>query len=602
MTASRVSIVIASHLRHVLALLWVCALSVWASAEPGARSPSDTSIADRPLSPLTVVCTDELYKPALLPDGRLIAVALPKIDGVQHAEAIYSKDNGHTWSEPTTIFSLPPDEGNFCFWNYLVDRTGEIHFFFLLDPSTGADWRRTHSETPIPFAELHISYVRSSDHATQWQAPRRIWEGRAGALLSVIQLRSGRLLLPICYRTNRNWTNRGDGIDDYTYRGQFDSSALYSDDGGTSWKQSPSALRVPTPDLETILGAVDPVLLQLKDGRVWMLIRTQVGRLYESFSNDEGQTWSAAVPTTLDSSDSPPGLVRLSDGRIVMILNSCLRFPYAYGGRHVLHAAVSDDDGRTWHGFRELVRDPLRGQPPPPSGDWGQAYPYPTVTKDDKVLFGLGVATGTSGGQPDKSPGLTQKRNLTLFDPLWLTETSQHTDFSDGLNDWSAFGVKGVEISQHPTRSDAQVLNIRKTVSTWPSAAVWNFPMGVRGRVRLSLLLKPGFGGAVIGLTDHYSVPFDGEDTIHNVYNFAIGADGQLTGGGKLDPDRWHQVDLNWDTVAGNAHVEVDGRQAAQLPAKRDAVGVSYLRLRSTVSDTDLAGFLVESVEATIQP
>src|SRR4029079_4003474 len=176
---------------------------------------------------------------------------------------------------------------------------------------------------------------------------------------------------PISYRTNRNWGNRGSGFDAYTYTGQFDSSALYSDDNGNTWIQSESVLRTPTPDIETIEGAVEPVVLELKDGRVWMLIRTQMGRFYQSFSADGGNTWSSTVPTSLISSDSPPGLVRLSDGRIVMILNRCLRFPYAYGGRHVLHAAISNDEGRSWHGYREVVRDPLRDQPPPPSGDFG---------------------------------------------------------------------------------------------------------------------------------------------------------------------------------------------------------------------------------------
>src|SRR5439155_7684986 len=155
--------------------------------------------------------------------------------------------------------------------------------------------------------------------------------------------------------------------------------------------------------------------------------------------------------TSLISSDSPAGLVRLPDGRIVMLLNCCLRFPYAYGGRHVLHAAISDDEGRTWRGYREVARDPLRSQPPPPGGDFGPSYPYPCVTKDGKVLFALACATGTRSGQPTNPPGFvpTQKRDLTLLDPAWLTESSQRTDSSEGeasLHDWSLFGGQGVEL------------------------------------------------------------------------------------------------------------------------------------------------------------
>ena len=59
--------------------------------------------------------------------------------------------------------------------------------------------------------QLDIAYVRSTHHRAEWQAPKRIWQGRGGDLLSVIQLRSGRLLLPISYRTHRRWANRGSG-------------------------------------------------------------------------------------------------------------------------------------------------------------------------------------------------------------------------------------------------------------------------------------------------------------------------------------------------------------------------------------------------------
>jgi len=575
------------------------ALTVQAASLPEAESASRGAFP-----PLVVARTDELYKPALLKDGRLIAVALPTIERVQRAVAIYSLDNGRTWGEPSTLFSLPRNEGTFGYYDFLVDRAGEMHFFFLLDPSTGASWRRTHRQAPAKEAELDIWYIKSTAGGTAWQAPKQIWQGRGGDLLSVIQLRSGRLLLPISYRTHRSWGKRGDGFDAYTYSGQFDSSALYSDDNGESWHQSPSVLRTTTPDIETIEGAVEPVALQLKDGRVWMLIRSQMGRFYESYSTDDGNTWSPAVPTSLISSDSPPGLVRLSDGRIVMFLNRNLRFPYAYGGRHVLHAAISDDDGRTWHGYREVVRDPLRQEPPPPDGDFGPAYPYPAVTKDDKVLLALACATGTRSGQPDDLPGFVsrQKRDLTLLDPAWLSETSQRTDFSTGLDDWSAFGVKGVELIANPTRSGSQVLSIRKTEAHWPAAAVWNFPMGARGHVRLNLMLKPGFGGALIGLTDHYSVPYDETDRFYNVYNLAIGADGSLPDGGKLEPNHWHHLDMDWDTAVRQGRVVIDGHQVVVLRMQHESDGISYVRLRSTALYTDPAGFLVDSVEAEISP
>jgi hypothetical protein len=189
-------------------------------------------------------------------------------------------------------------------------------------------------------------------------------------------------------------------------------------------------------------GAVEPVVLQLKDGRVWMLIRTQMGRFYESYSSD-GSTWTEPEPTGIVSSDSPAGLVRLKDGRIFMLVNDCERFAYAFGGRHVLLGAISEDEGRTWHGYREVIRDPLRNTPPQSNGDFGVSYPFPTLTADGKVLFTLGVTSGTRSQHPEDPEGVApgEKRTVMLVDPAWLDETSQSTDFTGGLDDWCVFGT-----------------------------------------------------------------------------------------------------------------------------------------------------------------
>ena len=331
---------------------------------------------------------------------------------------------------------------------------------------------------------------------------------------------------------------------------------------------------------------MEPVILELKDGRVWMLIRTQLGRFYESFSKD-GVVWSEPQPTPLLSSDSPAGLVRLRDGRIVLLWNNCLRFPYAYGGRHVLHAAVSEDEGLTWRGIREVARDPLRHEPPPPSGDHGTAYPFPMLAKEGKVIFTTGQGPG---------------RNFcVLLDPAWLYETHTHDDFSAGLEEWSIFGTKGVELTPHPETEGAKVLSIRKTDVDWPATAVWNFPSGVKGSLRLKLLLEPGFKGALVGITDHFSVPFDQEDKFYNLFNLHISPDGQIMKGVKLGYGRWYTIEFNWDCAQYKCNVSWDERKKVVLPQMRDSSGACYLRLCSIGEPTDNAGFLVEYVKVALE-
>ena len=398
--------------------------------------------------PIEVARFEVLREPVRLPDGSIFAVGIRLRNDVQEVDARVSHDEGTTWSPPRPLFRLPREAGGFGFYDTFVDRHGEIHLFLLCDRNTG-------SALPVkekPAAEaLDIWHVRSTASATAWEKPRRIWTGRAGDLLSATQLPGGRIILPISYQTDRTWSHRDPGFPSFTYLGQFNSTVLYSDDDGTTWRQSPDSLITPAPSLDSI-GGVEPAVIPLKNGRVWMLLRTQMGRFYESLS-DDGARWPDPSPTTIGSSESPAGLVRLKDGRLLLLVNNAERFPYAFGGRHVLQAAISEDEGASWHGYREVVRDPVRNQPPPTHGDFGVAYPFPVLTSSGKVMFTLGVASGTRSQWPEglDGPPHDEQRSVIRFDPAWLDETTQSTDFSRGLDDWSIFGVKGADLPPWPS-------------------------------------------------------------------------------------------------------------------------------------------------------
>ncbi len=190
---------------------------------------------------------------------------------------------------------------------------------------------------------------------------------------------------------------------------------------------------------------------------------------------------------------------------------------------------------------------------------------------------------------------------IMRLDPDWLYETFQKEDFSVGLDEWSIFGTRGVELGPKASGT-GQLMMIRKTHVEWPAAAVWNFPSGGKGRLRLKFLIKNGFKGASIGITDHFSTPFDEEDQFYNLFNFEIGSGGRLPQGGTLDPDRWYDLWFAWDVAKRECRVSLDSRQIALLPLSRSSEGACYLRLRSTAQETDRAGFLVESVEADASP
>jgi len=544
--------------------------------------------------PTITPLTDYIAFYVQLPGGQLMGISETLVNGVRggQARARYSSDNGRTWSDAQTLFTLPKKDGEWIIHNVLLDRDGELHFFFTLSYKVGPG-------NDFADENYDVWHIRSTDGRKNWRPPHTVWKGFYGSMNSVTQLRSGRILLPVCFLTARTWRNPGQGLDAFTDAGRFSSKVGYSDDDGDTWRLSEVEFKTSMPYIGAT-GMIEPSVIELKDGQVWLLIRTQNGRFYEAYSRD-GSDWSHARPTKILSSDSPAPLVRLRDGRILMFWNNCLRYPYAQGGRFVIHAAISENEGQTWRGYREVARDPRVGLPHPTQGDFGVSYLWPVETKDRKVVFNVPV--NWPGYRPPGRPSRDDNQPsaaLFHFDPDWLYETTRSTDFSAGLDDWSYFGTKGVALVPIP-QTGGQALQIHKVDIDWPASAVWNFPMGRTGTLRLKIFLNKGFAGARLGLTDHFSVPFDEEDAIYNLFNLTIGQNGALENQTTLEPGYWHDLVFNWNNASGLCHVTADGKPIALLHTTREAApGVSYLRIVSTAEKADNSGLLVGSVTVDV--
>lgn len=519
--------------------------------------------------------------PARLPDGRLIRFRMHR-DG--NTVSYTSCDGGRTWKKLRV-------EGKHKINIPLVDSDGELHAVALvLRDNPG---RRIAIDRFID-----VWYVRTVENRTRWLEPKMIYKGYCGALLDFKQLSNGRLIVPFAYWVGGRPCAPPIGANVVT--------CYYSDDLGKTWKKSDADLTAPCyPNFNgNNYGADEPAVLELKDGRLWMLMRTQTGFLYESFSTDMGTTWIDARPSRFHCSTSPPMLSRLSDGRIIVLWNNYEMPPRhkgagVYGGRDSLSAAISDDEGKTWRGFREVYRDPFRNDPPPPRCDRGTAYPTPPVMVDGKVLF-------LTGQGP-------KRRNLICFDPRWLTLTHHEDDFSNDVKDWivfKAFGpakgywrnrVQGPVVIDHPTKPGAKVLHIRRPDEKNPDGAVWNFPIGAAGTLTLRVMLNQGFGGGSIALNDHCFNPCDDNGERAAIFRVPIKKDGQFGSGPKLEPGRWYTLTFNWDLSRRGCAVTVDGKKAGTLRQRNPTGnGICYLRLRSTAEQVDLAGYLVDSVAVDI--
>ncbi len=108
------------------------------------------------------------------------------------------------------------------------------------------------------------------------------------------------------------------------------------------------------------IDCIQPSFLQLKDGRLQVLMRSHNGFLATSFSGDQGETWTPVTLTDIPNNQSGTDAVTLSDGRHVLVYNNFQTLPGTKKGpRTPLSLAISDDDGLTWHHVLTLEDSPV---------------------------------------------------------------------------------------------------------------------------------------------------------------------------------------------------------------------------------------------------
>jgi len=108
-----------------------------------------------------------------------------------------------------------------------------------------------------------------------------------------------------------------------------------STDEGRTWRLHGAVSAPPWP--------LENMVVELADGRLWMLIRTTSGVLWQSHSADKGRTWSPGEPSTIKSPGSRFFIRRLGSGRLLLVNH------HQFTGRSHLTARLSADDGATWN-------------------------------------------------------------------------------------------------------------------------------------------------------------------------------------------------------------------------------------------------------------
>jgi predicted neuraminidase len=246
-----------------------------------------------------------------------------------------SRHVGGRWTAPVEVANgVQSQTLRHPTWNPVLfaPAKGPLQLYYKVGPSPSTWWGMV---------------MASTDHGRTWGSPRRLPEGILGPIKNKpVQLASGTIV-------------SGTSTEHDGWRVHMERST----DQGATWTATP-----PLNDGRTV-GAIQPSILVHPGGRLQAIGRTRgAGRIFETWSGDEGRTWSALAMTDLPNPNAGTDAVTLADGRFLVVYNHTPK------GRSPLNVATSTD-GRQW-----LAGVVIEDEP-------GREFSYPAViqTRDGLV-------------------------------------------------------------------------------------------------------------------------------------------------------------------------------------------------------------------------
>jgi len=265
-----------------------------------------------------------------LPGDRILTI----VNHGGQVRGFESKDDGKTW-EPRGAITREGEtfrirDGN-ADTALLRTRKGTLVVVFLNIHGQRVSWDYKLNE-PKDDIERWTWSARSLDEGKTWLDVQVVQKGYAGALRDIIETSTGEIVV-----ANQNVARKPGRHVSYTY---------VSGDEGLTWTRSNG---MDIGGQGDHAGSIEGTLVELRDGRLWILLRSYHGHFYECFSDDKARSWTKPIASKIKASGSPGILERLSSGRLVLLWNRFAKGrPRHYGRREELSIAFSDDDGKTW--------------------------------------------------------------------------------------------------------------------------------------------------------------------------------------------------------------------------------------------------------------
>lgn len=244
--------------------------------------------------------------------GRLWTVFGRDVESTRNYQVLKkSDDDGQTWSD-VQLMVMPQRNVRAMSAAIWIDPQQRLWLF----------WGQSFGAQDGRYGIWAITTNEPDAENPKWSAPRRLGDGIM--LNKPTVLKNGDWLL-----TSSIW-KADDSIKVYA-----------SSDQGATFMLRGTA-NVPDPARR---GPDEPMIVERKDGTLWMMVRMQ--GLAETISRDGGKTWTPVQYLPIPHPTSRFFLRRLNSGALLLVKHGPLNGKVK---REQLMAFVSDDDGATWQG------------------------------------------------------------------------------------------------------------------------------------------------------------------------------------------------------------------------------------------------------------
>ncbi|MFC3563122.1 sialidase family protein [Pedobacter jamesrossensis] len=239
--------------------------------------------------------------------------------------SIWSSTNKNgNWSKPVKIANGVQNESlSYPCWNPVLfkAKNGTLYLHYKVGQNPRNWW---------------AEYKTSNNNGKTWSAAIKLPDGFLGPIKNKpVQLSNGNILYP----------SSTESLDEKKWNIHIEKTDALA----KNWKK----INI---DCDTF-GVIQPSILTYPNGKLQLLCRSRQNVIIESWSMDNGETWSKLKPTKLPNPNSGSDAVTLKDGRQLLIYNPLASGKNWWEGRSILKLAISND-GENWTNIYTLEEHP----------------------------------------------------------------------------------------------------------------------------------------------------------------------------------------------------------------------------------------------------